>query len=83
MDELVFCCPQCLHVSRSGIITDSGTMMRSLRRPIFVGCAVCHQFNCVMIEDALLTASLDAHGHFIAVDQLQTAATSDARGTCQ
>jgi len=72
MEDLVYCCPQCLQLSRTGIVTDLATIMRSLRRPIFVFCEACGQFNCVMIEDALLTASLDSEGHFIPLDEPQT-----------
>jgi len=76
MEDLVYCCPQCLQLSRTGIVTDLATIMRSQRRPIFVRCEACGQFNCVMIEDALLTASLDPAGHFIPLDELQTVSSA-------
>jgi hypothetical protein len=70
MGELVFCCPQCLHIASTGIVTDIATMMRSQHRPIFVMCWVCRSLNCILVEDALVTTSLDASGNFIPFERL-------------
>ena len=81
MGELVFCCPQCLHIASTGIITDIATMMRSQHRPIFVMCPVCRRLNCILVEDALITTSFDASGKFIPFERLHAsdvAAAADA-----
>lgn len=72
MEELVFCCPQCLHVASAGIVTDIGTMMRSQHRPIIITCKICRRINCILVEDALITTSFDARGHFIPLDRMNT-----------
>ena len=77
MGELVFCCPQCLHVASAGIVTDIAAMVRSQHRPIFVSCQVCRALNCILVEDALITTSFDADGKFIPFDSLLA---SDAAG---
>ena len=71
MGELVFCCPQCLHIASAGIVTDLATMLRSQHRPIFVNCRVCRTINCILVEDAMVTTSLDAGGRFIAFESLR------------
>jgi hypothetical protein len=70
MGELVFCCPQCLHIASTGIVTDIATMLRAQHRPIFVMCWVCRSFNCILVEDALVTTALDARGNFIPFERL-------------
>ncbi len=70
MGELVFCCPQCLHIASAGIVTDIATMLRSQHRPIFVSCKVCRRLNCILVEDALVTTSFDASGKFIPFERL-------------
>jgi len=72
MGELVFCCPQCLSIASAGIVTDLATMLRSQHRPIFVTCRVCRNINCILVEDALVTTSFDASGHFIPFESLHT-----------
>jgi hypothetical protein len=71
MEELVFCCPQCLHVASAGIVTDISTMMRSQHRPIFITCKVCRRINCILVEDALITTSFDSRGSFIPLARLE------------
>jgi hypothetical protein len=78
MGELVFCCPQCLHIASTGIVTDIATMMRAQHRPIFVMCWVCRSFNCILVEDALVTESLDASGNFIPLERLQVSDAAEA-----
>ena len=70
MEELVFCCPQCLTIAKAGIVTDIATMMRSQHRPIFISCAVCQRLNCILVEDALISASFDVDGKFIPLARL-------------
>ncbi len=70
MGELVFCCPQCLHIASAGIVTDLATMLRSQHRPIFVKCRKCRSINCILVEDALVTTSFDAGGRFIPFESL-------------
>jgi hypothetical protein len=83
MGELVFCCPQCLHISSTGIVTDIATMMRAQHRPIFVMCLVCRSFSCSLVEDALITTSLDASGDFIPFERLHASdATEAADASC-
>jgi hypothetical protein len=77
MEELVYCCPQCLQVTRAGIVTTIEAMVRSQHRPIFVNCRVCQRINCILVEDALMTASLDAEGKFIPLDRLEATECSD------
>ena len=72
MGELVFCCPQCLHIASTGIVTDLATMLRAQHRPIFVTCPGCRSINCILVEDALVTTSFDA-GRFIPFESLHTA----------
>ncbi len=73
MGELVFCCPQCLSIASAGIVTDLATMLRSQHRPLFVTCRVCRNINCILVEDALVTTSLDTSGRFIPFDSLHAA----------
>jgi hypothetical protein len=70
MEELVFCCPQCLHIAKAGIVTDIATMTRSQHRPVFISCPVCQCLNCILVEDALISTSFDSDGHFIPLDRL-------------
>jgi len=70
MEELVFCCPQCLHIAKAGIVTDIATMTRTQHRPIFISCTVCRSLNCILVEDALISTSFDVDGHFIPLGRM-------------
>lgn len=66
--ELVFCCPQCLHISSTGITTNSETLARAQHRPILVTCRTCWRLNFVLLADALITSSLAGDGAFASFD---------------
>jgi hypothetical protein len=70
MEELVFCCPQCLTVAKAGIVTDIATMTRSQHRPLFISCKVYQRLNCILVEDALISTSFDVNGNFIPLERL-------------
>ena len=70
MEELVFCCPQCLTIAKAGIVTDIATMTRSQHRPLFIMCKVCQRLNCILVEDAMISTSFDVDGNFIPLDRL-------------
>jgi len=62
--ELVFCCPQCLHVSSTGIEADFDTITRAQHRPIIVRCKICGRLDLVSVANALATTSFGADGTF-------------------
>jgi hypothetical protein len=66
--ELVFCCPQCLHISSTGITTNSETLARAQHRPILVTCRTCRRLNYIMVADALITSSFGSDGTFASFD---------------
>jgi hypothetical protein len=66
--ELVFCCPQCLHISTTGITTNSETLARAQHRPILVTCKTCRRITFVMVGDALITTSFGSDGTFTSLD---------------
>jgi len=70
MEDLVFCCPQCLHIAKAGIVTDIATMTRTQHRQIFISCTVCQSLNCILVEDALISTSFDVDGHFIPLGRM-------------
>jgi hypothetical protein len=62
--ELVFCCPQCLHISSTGISANFDTIVHSLHRPIHVSCKACRRFNFIVVDHALMSTSFGADGTF-------------------
>ena len=64
MGELVFCCPQCLHIGNLGITADFQSLERNQHRPIFIHCRRCRTLNCVTVDDVLITTSVDDQGNF-------------------
>ena len=73
MEELVFCCPECLNIGRLGISADFRSLERSQHRPIFISCIACRRLNCVTVDDVLMTASIDDSGRFIPLWSSETA----------
>jgi hypothetical protein len=66
--ELVFCCPQCLHISTTGVTTNSETLASAQHRPLLVTCKTCRRLNYIMVGDALITTSLGIDGTFTSLD---------------
>lgn len=78
MEELVFCCPQCLHISRLGVAADFQSLEISQHRPIFTSCKVCQQLNCIIVDDVLITSSIDDSDKFISLNHMNPGLVADA-----
>jgi hypothetical protein len=66
MEELVFCCTNCLSVSRSGISIDPLFARRCSDRAVCCRCEKCDAANVLALRDTMLCAAVTEDGRFAA-----------------
>ena len=66
MEELVFCCPNCLAISRSGISIDPLFARKYPDRAVHCRCDRCDAANVLALRDTMLCAAVADDGRFAA-----------------
>lgn len=60
MHELIYCCRHCFHIATTGVIVGSATTIETIQHyPVVAQCRRCEQFNCVPVNNTMISSLMD------------------------